>query len=139
MVNLIGKRSNGSFTLDDAVFVMSHLIRFGEANDRLTSLLDKSLVVAKPEEWTFRYRLLDTTRAYGQDKLEESGEANRQRRRHAQRFLQVCRASTPDEEGQSSLRQATADIRAALDWSLARDGDLPVGVDLASAPTLPFL
>src|SRR6266851_105061 len=130
---------NGSFTLEDAAFVMGPLIHFGEANDRLTSLLDKSLVVARPEERTFRYRLLDTTRAYGQDKLEESGEANPQRRRHAQRFLQVCRASTPDEEGQSSLRQATADIRAALDWSLVRGGDLTLGVDLASAATPVFL
>ena len=130
---------NGSFTLEDAVFVMGPSIRFGEANDRLTSLLDKSLVVARPEERTFRYRLLDTTRAYGQDKLEESGEANPQRRRHAQRFLQVCLASTPDEESQSSLRQATADIRAALDWSLVRGGDLALGVDLASAATPVFL
>jgi predicted ATPase/DNA-binding winged helix-turn-helix (wHTH) protein len=130
---------NGSFTLEDAAFVMGPLIHFGEANDRLTSLLDKSLVVARPEERTFNYRLLDTTRAYGQDKLEESGEANPQRRRHAQRFLQVCRASTPDEEGQSSLRQATADIRAALDWSLVRGGDLILGVDLASAATPVFL
>ena len=130
---------NGSFTLEDAAFVMGPLIHFGEANDRLTSLLDKSLMVARPEERTFRYRLLDTTRAYGQDKLEESGEANPQRRRHAQRFLQVCRASTPDEEGQSSLRQAAADIRAALDWSLVRGGDLILGVDLASAATPVFL
>jgi len=93
---------------------MGPLIRFGEANDRLTSLLDKSLVVARPEERTFRYRLLDTTRAYGQDKLEESGEANPLRRRHAQRFLQVCRASAPDEEGQSSLRQATAETHSRI-------------------------
>jgi len=130
---------NGSFTLEDAAFVMGPLIHFSEANDRLTSLLDKSLVVARPEERTFRYRLLDTTRAYGQGKLEESGEANPRRGRHAQRFLQVCRASTPDEEGQSSLRQATADIRAALDWSLVRGGDLTLGVDLASAATPIFL
>ncbi|MGA2128236.1 MAG: winged helix-turn-helix domain-containing protein [Xanthobacteraceae bacterium] len=130
---------SGSFTLEDAVFVMGPLIRFGEANDRLTSLLDKSLVVARPEERTFRYRLLDTTRAYGQDKLEESGDANPRRRRHAQRFLQVCLASTPDDQSQSSLRQATADIRAALDWSLVRGGDLSLGVDLASAATPVFL
>jgi predicted ATPase/DNA-binding winged helix-turn-helix (wHTH) protein len=128
---------NGSFTVEDAAFVMG--VRFGEANDRLTSLLDKSLVTTRPEDRTFRYRLLDTTRAYGQDKLEESGEANPLRRRHAQRFLQVCRASAPDEEGQSSLRQATADIRAALDWSLVRGGDLSLGVDLASAATPVFL
>src|SRR5260370_18338976 len=86
---------NGSFTLEDAVFVMGPLIRFGEANDRLTSLLEKSLVVARPQDGTFRYRLLDTTRASGQDKLEESGEANPQRRRHAQRLLHVCLPPTP--------------------------------------------
>ena len=74
---------------------MGPLIRFGETNDRLTSLLDKSLVVARPEERTFRYRLLDTTRAYGQDKLEESGEANPQRRRHAQRFLKYAVPPSP--------------------------------------------
>jgi len=130
---------NGSFTLEDAVFVMGPLIRFGEANDRLTSLLEKSLVVARPQDGTFRYRLLDTTRAYGQDKLEESGEANPQRRRHAQRFLQVCLASTPEDQSQSSLRQAMADVRAALDWSLVRGGDMSLGVDLASAATPVFL
>jgi predicted ATPase/DNA-binding winged helix-turn-helix (wHTH) protein len=130
---------NGSFTLEDAAFVMDPVIRFGEANDRLISLLDKSLVVARPEGGMFRYRLLDTTRAYGQDKLEESDEAAPHQRRHAQRFLHVCRAPTPDEEGQSSLRQATADIRSALDWSLMRGGDLTLGVDLASAATPVFL
>jgi predicted ATPase/DNA-binding winged helix-turn-helix (wHTH) protein len=129
---------NGSFTLEDAVFVTGPSIRFGEANDRLTSLLDKSLVVARPEEGTLRYRLLDTTRAYGQDKLEESGEANPQRRRHAQRFLQVCLASTPEDQNQSASHQAMVNVRAALDWSLVRGGDISLGVDLASAAT-PFL
>jgi tetratricopeptide (TPR) repeat protein len=96
------------------------------------------LVAARPEELAVRYRLLDTTRAYGQDKLEESGEAN-PRRRHAQRFLQICLASTPDVQSQSSLRQAMADVRAALDWSLMRGGDMSLGVDLASAATPVFL
>jgi predicted ATPase/DNA-binding winged helix-turn-helix (wHTH) protein len=129
----------GSFTLEDAVFVMGPLIRCGDANDRLASLLDKSLVVARPAEGTFRYRLLDTTRAYGQEKLEESGEADLQGRRHAQRFLHVCLASTPEDQSQSSLREAMADVRAALDWSLVRGGDVSLGVDLASAATPVFL
>jgi predicted ATPase/DNA-binding winged helix-turn-helix (wHTH) protein len=129
---------NGSFTSEDAVFVMGPSIRLDEANDRLTSLLDKSLLVARSDEATVRYRLLDTTRAYGQDRLEESGEANLRRCRHAQRFLQVCLASTPDVQSQSCLRQAMADVRAALDWSLVRGGDMSLGVDLASAATPVF-
>jgi predicted ATPase/DNA-binding winged helix-turn-helix (wHTH) protein len=128
---------NGGFTREDAAFAMT--VRLSEADGRLTNLLDKSLVVARPEGGTFRYRLLDTTRAYAQDKLEEGGEAVLLRRRHAQRFLDVCRAAAPDDEGQSSLRQATADIRAALDWSPVRGGDLALGVDLASAATPVFL
>jgi predicted ATPase len=129
---------NGSFTLEDAVFVMNHLICFGEANDRLTSLLDKSLVVAKPEERRLRYRLLDTTRAYGQEMLEESGEANRQRRRHAQRFLERCRAPR-EVDDEHALRQAMVDVRAALDWALVRGSDIALGLDLASAATSVFL
>src|SRR5271163_3275424 len=45
---------NGSFALEDAACVMGPLVSFGEANDRLTSLLDKSLVVAKSEVRMFR-------------------------------------------------------------------------------------
>ena len=129
---------NGSFTLEDAVFVMGPLIRSDEANDRLASLLDKSLVVARPEEWTARYRLLDTTRAYGQDRLEESGEAGPLRRRHAQRFLERCHAprKVDDEE---ALRQAMVDVRAALDWALVRGSDIALGLDLTSAATPVFL
>src|ERR1700722_149820 len=40
---------NGSFTLEDVAFVMGPLIDFGEAKERLTSLIDKSFVVAKSE------------------------------------------------------------------------------------------
>jgi len=129
----------GSFTVEDAAFVMGSTVCFGEANDRLTSLLEKSLVVVRPAGGTFRYRLLDTTRAYGQEKLEESGEADSQRRRHAQRFLQLCLAVMPDVQSQASLREAMADVRAALDWSIVRGGDISLGVDLASAATPVFL
>jgi predicted ATPase/DNA-binding winged helix-turn-helix (wHTH) protein len=130
---------SGSFTFEDVRFVMGPSINVAEARNRLTSLLEKSLVVARPEDGAFRHRLLDTTRAYGQDKLEESGEANPKRRRHAQRFLQICLASTPEDQSQSSLRLAMADVRAALDWSLVRGGDMSLGVDLASAATPVFL
>jgi predicted ATPase len=85
---------SGSFTMEDAAFVMGAPV--GEANDRLTSLLDKSLVVARPEERTFRYRLLDTTRAYGQDKLRERSEANPRRRRHAEHVRAIFDRATAE-------------------------------------------
>ena len=130
---------NGSFTLEDAAFVMGPLMGFGEANDCLTSLLDKSLVVAKPEERKARYRLLDTTRMYGQGKLEESGHANSQRRRHAEHVRVVFdRAKAEcDQRPTADWLQAygceLGNLRAALDWAFSEDGDGAMGAAITAA------
>ena len=125
---------SGSFTLEDAAYVMRHSIGSGEANDRLASLLDKSMIVANPEKPAFRYRLLDTTRTYGRDKLEENGRVGSCDGVTPKRY-RICRDSTASEESDWSLRQAAADIRAALEWSLGHGEDLSLGFDLASAAT----
>src|SRR5216684_2758819 len=127
---------NGSFTLEDAAFVMGPLIRFG---DRLTSLLDKSLVVAKLEEESFRYHLLDTTRVYGQGKLEESGEANSQRRRHAEHVRVVFdRAKAEFDQGPTAdwlhaYGCELGNLRAALDWAFSEEGDGAMGAAITAA------
>ncbi len=127
---------NGSFTLEDAAFVMGPLIRFG---DRLTSLLDKSLVVAKLEEESFRYHLLDTTRVYGQGKLEEGGEANSQRRRHAEHVRVVFdRAKAEFDQGPTAdwlhaYGCELGNLRAALDWAFSEEGDGAMGAAITAA------
>ena len=130
---------NGSFTLEDAACVLGPLIDFEEADERLTNLLEKSLVAIRHVEGAFRYHLLDTTRLYAQDKLQQSGQANPPRRRHAQRFLQVCLGASPMDQGSLSLRLAMAEVRAALDWCLVHGSDKSLGVDLAAAATPIFL
>ena len=130
---------SGSFTLEDAAFVMGPLIRSGEANERLTSVLEKSLVVATSEERTFRYRLLHTTRAYGQDKLEESGEANSQRQRHADHVKAVFdRANAewdhrPTADWLRTYERELGNLRATLDWAFSKEGDGAVGAALTAA------
>jgi predicted ATPase/DNA-binding winged helix-turn-helix (wHTH) protein len=129
---------NGSFALEDAAFVMGPLLSFGEANDCLTSLLDKSFVVAKPQERAFRYRLLDTTRVYAQDKLEESGEANSRRRRHAEHVKIVFdRAKAECDQRPADWLQVygckLGNLRAALDWTFSEDGDGALGAAITAA------
>src|SRR5260370_7052832 len=115
---------------------MGPLIHFG---DRLTSLLDKSLVVAKLEEQSFRYHLLDTTRVYGQDKLEESGEANSQRRRHAEHVRVVFDQAKPEFDQRPTADWLHAygcelgNLRAALDWAFSEDGDGTMGAAITAA------
>jgi predicted ATPase/DNA-binding winged helix-turn-helix (wHTH) protein len=130
---------NGTFSLEDAAFVMGPFIQPHEANDGLTSLLDKSFVVAKPEERTCRYRLLDTTRVYAQEKLEESGQANSQRRRHAEhvwivfdRALAEC-DQRPTFDWLKTYGGELGNLRAALDWAFSADGDGATGAAITAA------
>jgi predicted ATPase len=128
---------NGSFTLEDAAVIMGPA-RVSTANDRLTSLLEKSLIVATSEQRTFRYRLLDTTRAYGQDRLEESGEAGSQRRRHAEHVRAVFdRANAewdqrPTADWLRTYERELGNLRAALDWAFSKEGDGAVGAALTA-------
>jgi len=130
---------NGSFTLEDAAFVMGPSIRIGEASERLTGLLDKSLVIARPEQRTFRYRLLDTTRAYSQDMLQQSGEANPKRRRHAEHVRAIFdRAKAewdqrPTADWLQTYGCELGNLRVALDWAFSKEGDGAVGAALTAA------
>ena len=67
----------GGFDLDaaEAVGGGGDVERY-QVLDQLTLLVDKSLVVAESTSGPTRYRLLETVRQYGQEKLGESGEAD---------------------------------------------------------------
>jgi predicted ATPase/DNA-binding SARP family transcriptional activator/DNA-binding CsgD family transcriptional regulator len=109
--------------------------------DLLSKLVDKSLVmveVSPGEEGTSRYRMLETLRQYGQERLEESGEARRVRERHARYYLALAEGADAQEaeRGLNAARPVAwlkrmesehANLRAALDWSL----DEPDGSDSA--------
>ena len=65
----------GSFTADAATAVCG-----SAAVGALPSLIDRSLVVAEPREKSTRYRLLETVRAYAEQRLVEADEAAEIRR-----------------------------------------------------------
>jgi predicted ATPase/DNA-binding winged helix-turn-helix (wHTH) protein len=132
----------GSFTLEDAAFVMESSIRSSESDECLSSLLEKSLLVILSEDGTFRYRLLDTTRAYGQDKLEEYGEAGPQRRRHAEHVRAMFEQANaewdqrPTADWLRIYERELGNLRVALDWAFSKEGDGAMGalITAAAAP-----
>jgi predicted ATPase len=120
----------GGWTLDAAEQVCNADL------DVLQSLADKSL--ARSEDG--RFRMLETIREYALERLEESGELDRLRARHAEHFLQLGLRAGPELTGAQQhvwLERLTGDyenLRAALEWCAgARPAE---GLRLASALVL---
>jgi non-specific serine/threonine protein kinase len=92
--------------------------------DILAQLLMKSLVVA--EEWRgeARYRLLQTIRQYGAERLRASGEESILRKRHRDWFLALAERTASELRGPDAadrhdrLEVEHDNFRAALEWGL---------------------
>src|ERR1700682_4660883 len=75
----------GHFTLEGARYVAGELdAGAGEIFDAIAGLVEKSLMATRTDEAQAQYRLLDTTRAYALEKLEEHAEVDIVLRRHAE-------------------------------------------------------
>jgi predicted ATPase len=93
----------------------------------LSGLVDKSLVTAgeSPDLPGPRYRMLETVRAYGLERLAEAGEQDRVRGAFAARYLNLAETADPQlrAAGQRRwLRELTAEqdnLHMALRWAIA--------------------
>jgi predicted ATPase/DNA-binding CsgD family transcriptional regulator len=106
--------------------------------DGVTSLVGKSLL-HRQEGATGepRFILLETIREYARGKLEECGELDATRDRHLEyvmRLVEDAEQGTIGSEQPLWMRRLDAEqnnLRAALEWSLSREGMAEMGVRLA--------
>ena len=114
--------------------------------DLISSLVDKSMVVAEFDGIEPRYRLLESFRQYAREKLVDRGEAEIVAHRHALVCLDLAEQlerAYDNELEEVFLEQARQDLdnwRAALEWSLGARGDVALGQRLAGEldPAWPF-
>src|SRR5436305_1755344 len=130
----------GGFNVEDAAAVaVDRLMTDVDAIDRLADLVAKSLVVADVSGASPWFRLLDTTRAYAIEKLDESGERERRARRHAGYYRHLFECAENEEttrqrgEWRSDYAGEIDNLRAALDWTFSPNGDGSIGVALTTA------
>jgi predicted ATPase/class 3 adenylate cyclase len=106
--------------------------------DTLAGLIDKSLLVANETGGSLRYRLLESLRAYGWERLVARDEAEATRQRHARYFASMIMACNSTWMGKGAVEglQAVANeldnVRGALDW-FVDDGDIGEVMALAGA------
>jgi tetratricopeptide (TPR) repeat protein len=98
--------------------------------DAIGELVAKSMIVAddRPTDTT-RYQMLETLRAYARERLDEMGDPDSWRRRHAEHFATVAEHARPELRGvdelgcRERLRDELDNLRTAVGWALDRDGD----------------
>ncbi len=106
----------GNFSYEAAVAVCDEAAAF----DRLRSLVRKSLIVMEDAEAQRRYRLLETVRAYADERLTEASEREAVRDRHRDYFLAWAESIPPERtflDPDGSVRLEGDNLRAALGWS----------------------
>jgi predicted ATPase/DNA-binding winged helix-turn-helix (wHTH) protein len=130
----------GVFRLEAASAVItSPEIAPGEVVDGIANLVAKSLVTLVAGGTVALYRLLDTMRAYGLEKLADAGEREWLARRHAEHcrdFIERAEAeweASPTAAWPAAYAAETDNLRAALDWAFSPDGDAQIGVSLTAA------
>ena len=93
----------------------------------LSRLADKSMVTVMPGPGGTRYRLLETLRYFGLERLAATGEADAVRERHFAYFAAMAesayddRMMTGSDTGLARLSRDLDNLRAALGWAEAAD------------------
>jgi non-specific serine/threonine protein kinase len=125
----------GTFSLEAAEEVCAEVsLERADVIDALIGLVDKSVVLREDEQ----YRMLDTVREFGAERLAASGELASCRARHIARYLAMARyfgvhfADDDQMDRYRELRSVHANLRAALEYALEPDDDPASG----AAPTL---
>jgi predicted ATPase/DNA-binding winged helix-turn-helix (wHTH) protein len=132
----------GTFSLDAAVAVgADENDDHAQIAEAVASLVEKSLVSVIGSERDYRYRLLETTRAYVLSKLSASGEGGAIAARHTIYYtgrletLGKVDRTLPPSNWDTNALDHLGNVRAALEWVFSDQGDIGLGVELAAAAT----
>lgn len=128
------------FDLDAALAICAGMGGDDGTLDIVESLVDKSLVAVERDESAERpYRLLETLRAYGLEKLEGCGETGAAYSQLSQCCVARARAAdsawatTGSAAWLRGCERDLDDLRAALGWALEQRRAPALGVELAGA------
>lgn len=111
----------------------------GEVVDLVIGLVEKSILIREEHASGVRYRLLETIRQYGRDRLRESGEETRLRRRHRDWYRDLALQSEREWFGPGQvdwfawLRREHGNLRTAMEFCLTAPGEAPEGSVIAAA------
>lgn len=105
----------------------------------IAGLVNKSVLTRGESGNLATYRMLETIRQYGRERLAEAGEDDTLRRRHRDYYLMLAEQSDVDSCGPHqpelvrTLRFERANIMTALEYCLDTPGEARIGLRMATA------
>ena len=127
---------HGSFDAEAAQAIAGGHDNPADVTRLLLYLVDRSLVTAELDGGTTRYRLLETLRSYGLERLTERGQLDAARKRHARWAADlVARAErglrgADEASWATSIERHFSDLRAVHSWLADQDPEL--GLQMAA-------
>jgi predicted ATPase/class 3 adenylate cyclase/Tfp pilus assembly protein PilF len=118
---------------------IEHQIEEHEILELLSQLVNKSLVMVEEQNTEIRYRLLETIRQYGAEKLQASGESIMFHRHHRDWYLRLAERAELELQGPDQrlwldrLDIEHDNLRAALEWCKTGEIGTETGLRLAGA------
>jgi predicted ATPase/DNA-binding NarL/FixJ family response regulator len=103
----------------------------------VAAMVNKSVLLREEQPLGIRYRLLDTMRQYGRERLAESGEEAAVQRRHRDFYQGLCAETRARLFGPAQVPMLTrlklenANLRAALDYCFTTPGESGSGLKMA--------
>jgi hypothetical protein len=113
-------------------------VELAEVIDLVAGLVDKSILIREERAQEARYRMLETLRAYGRDRLRESGADTGFRSRHRDWYRELVHEGERQWLGPGQvelfarLREDQGNIRAVLDHCVTAPGGAQVGLTMAA-------
>ncbi|MFI6956495.1 protein kinase [Nocardia sp. NPDC050408] len=130
----------GSIEFDAAEAVCRGDRAAGDLLDALTGLVDKSILIREESDGVVWFRLLDTVRDYGREKLEQAGRYRETRRRHRDWYRNLANCAEADWMSPrqlywiARLDREQPNLREALNFCLAdTEADSDTALSFAAA------
>ncbi|MFC4605933.1 ATP-binding protein [Rhodococcus kronopolitis] len=133
------------FELDGAEGVAAGDLTPDDLLDLVASLVDKSILIREEPDGVVRYRLLETIREYGLERLADAGEKDDLRRRHRDWYAGLTARAEAEWIGPAQpewitrLDREQANLRDALEYCIAEPGEAEAGLRITNAVYLFWL
>jgi predicted ATPase len=124
----------GSFELQAAEVICNGDLAPEDIVDLLSALVDKSVVMRLEVGDTVRFRLLETLRDYGRERIDEIGDVAELQRRHAEWYRRLVHDAAADwfsprqVDWMKRLELEGLNIIAALEFSLSQSPEMALDI-----------